>query len=83
MGQELHTVKKIGTKILKIIRNIVFIILSLILIFLLVRSIGKAVNNRTPKGGINESMYVEINGTQQWISIYGCHMGPEKLWKEL
>lgn len=71
MRQEPRTVKKIGTKILKIIRNIVFIILSLILLFLLVRSIGKAVNNRTPKGGINESMYVEINGTQQWISIYG------------
>ena len=52
-------------------RNIALVMIAVILIFLLVRSIGKAINNRTPKGGINESIYVEINGTQQWISIYG------------
>lgn len=32
---------------------------------------GAGLNRRTPKGGINESMYVDINGTKQWINIYG------------
>ena len=63
--------KKLIPKLLKITKVLLLTLLSLLLIFLLVRSIGKALNNRTPKGGINESMYVEINGTQQWISIYG------------
>lgn len=38
---------------------------------LVAHGIGRAVNSRTPKGGINESMYVEINGTKQCINIYG------------
>ena len=29
---------------------------------------GKIINGKTPGGGINESMYVEINGTKQWIN---------------
>lgn len=56
---------------LKILKTILLVIIAVIFVFLLVRAIGKAVNNRTPKGGINESMYVEINDTKQWISIYG------------
>ncbi|MBD5478774.1 MAG: alpha/beta hydrolase [Lachnospiraceae bacterium] len=63
--------KKIIPKLLKITKVLLLTLLSLLLIFLIIRFIGKALNNRTPKGGINESMYVEINGTQQWISIYG------------
>lgn len=45
--------------------------MTVILVFLLVRSIGKAINNKIPEGGINESTYVEINDTKQWINIYG------------
>ena len=56
---------------LKILKWVGIVILSLILILFLARWIGKGINNRTPKGGINESMYVEINGAKQWISIYG------------
>ena len=63
--------KKIGIKIVKILRNILLVIVSILAIFLLVRSIGKTINNKVPTGGINESMYVDINGTKQWISIYG------------
>ncbi len=58
-------------KLLKIVKITVLVIAAVILLFLLVRFIGKAINNRTPEGGINESMYVDINGTKQWISIYG------------
>lgn len=27
--------------------------------------------NKTPEGGINEEMYIDVNGQQQWINIYG------------
>lgn len=64
-------VKKARGRILKIIRNIVFGVIAVIFVFLIVRAIGRAINDKTPTGGINESMYVEINGTKQWISIYG------------
>ena len=40
-------------------------------LFLLIRLIGQQINRRTPKDGINESLYIDINGTRQWISIYG------------
>lgn len=46
-------------------------ILSLLVVFFAARWIGRGVNNRVPTGGINESMYVDINGSKQWISIYG------------
>ncbi len=39
--------------------------------FFFVRFIGQKIYNRTPEDGINEEMYVDINGTKQWISIYG------------
>ena len=63
--------KKMRSKLWKILRNVLLLFIAVILVFLVVRAIGKAINNRTPSGGINESMYVDINGTKQWISIYG------------
>ena len=56
---------------LKILKWAGIVIISLIVLFFLARWIGQGVNKRTPKGGINTSMYVDINGTKQWISIYG------------
>ena len=41
------------------------------MLYFAARWIGQGVNKITPKGGINESMYVDINGSKQWISIYG------------
>lgn len=61
------TVKKMS----KIVKRIMIAIVILFLLFFMIRAIGKAYYNQTPQGGINESMYVEINGTKQWISIYG------------
>lgn len=58
-------------KALRILKRIMFIIISVIVAFLLVRAIGQAVNSRTLAGGINGSMYVDINGAKQWINIYG------------
>lgn len=46
-------------------------LLGLIVLLFAVRFVGTTMNARTPDGGINESMYVEINGTKQWINIYG------------
>lgn len=58
-------------KIFKVVKIFLITIASLVAAVLGAHGIGRAVNNTTPKGGINESMYVEINGTKQWINIYG------------
>lgn len=58
-------------KIIKIIKSIAFVIFIILIAFFLIRAIGKAVYSKTPDGGINESMYIEVNGTKQWINIYG------------
>ncbi len=55
----------------KILLGILITLVAAIIILLVVRLIGKAINSKTPDGGINESMYVDINGTKQWINIYG------------
>ena len=47
------------------------LVLSFVTVFFLVRAIGQAVRRQSPAGGINESMYLDVNGTKQWISIYG------------
>ena len=63
--------KKVRIKMPKLIKNTLLVIMALILVFLTVRFIGKTVNNKTPIDGVNEAMYVEINGAKQWVSIYG------------
>lgn len=67
--------KKAQIRIRKLLTVIFAAIVAVILLFLLVRAVGKTLNSRTPEDGINESMYVEINGTKQWISIYGKDKG--------
>lgn len=47
------------------------VVVAIIILFFAVRAIGKTYYGRTPEGGINESIYVDINGAKQWISIYG------------
>lgn len=54
-----------------ILKTTGIVIVALIAITLIAHFIGRVVNNRTPDGGINESMYVDINGAKQWINIYG------------
>jgi len=56
---------------LTVIKWILIVIAALIVLFFSVRAIGQAIYSRTPDGGINESMYIDVNGTKQWISIYG------------
>lgn len=46
-------------------------ILMIPIMLLVLRQIGRMINRRTPKGGIHEELYVPINGSKQWISIYG------------
>ena len=57
--------KKIAKTMGKIVKWIMIAVVAVILLLLTVRAIGKAYYNRKPQGGINESMYVEINGTKQ------------------
>lgn len=59
------------SKIFRVVKWIAVVIFSLLMVFFLVRAIGKAIYSQTPSGGINESMYIDVNGTKQWISIYG------------
>lgn len=56
---------------IKVVKYILLAVAAVILLFFAVRAIGQAYYRRTPKGGINESGFVEINGTKQWIGIYG------------
>lgn len=63
--------KKKGSRIIKIIKITGLAVFISIVAFLLVRAVGKSINSRTPDGGINESMYIDVNGTKQWINIYG------------
>lgn len=63
---------KKGLKVfLKTLKWLLIVLIAVIAIFLTVRFIGQSINGRTPEGGINEEMYADINGTKQWISIYG------------
>lgn len=62
---------KVLKSFFKILKWLFMVFAAIILLFLLVRLIGQKLYSRTPDGGINEQMYVDINGTKQWISIYG------------
>jgi len=46
-------------------------IVSTIVLLEGVRTVGRLINKKTPDGGINEDMMIDVNGTKQWISIYG------------
>lgn len=56
---------------MKVLKKLLCIFLILIALILILHYIGSLINKRTPTGGINEFMYVEINETKQWINIYG------------
>lgn len=58
-------------KLSKAFKIILQVLLAIIIVFLLLHSVGRFINKITPRGGINKSMYVEVNGTRQWINIYG------------
>ena len=73
--------KKCCKVFLKILKCFFIAVSALIVLLLIVRFIGQRINNRKPEGGINEQMYVDINGTKQWISIYGQDRdNPVLLW---
>ena len=63
--------KKWWKVLFEILKWIFIILVCIIALFLIVRCIGQRIYSSTPEGGINEEMYVDINGTKQWISIYG------------
>lgn len=63
--------KILGKVLINVLKWTCSTLLSVIVLILAVHFVGKTINSRTPNGGINESMYVEINGAKQWINIYG------------
>ncbi len=58
-------------KITKIIKRTAIALSILLAAFFSVRAVGRAVYSQTPDGGINESMYIDVNNTEQWLNIYG------------
>lgn len=56
---------------MKILKRIATVLLVLLALLFIARGVGSNANNMTPKAGVNESMYVDINGSRQWINIYG------------
>lgn len=58
-------------RVFKILKITGLVIAAVLIVFFAVRAVGVGINRRVPEGGINESMYVDINGTKQWINIYG------------
>ena len=58
-------------KICKILKWIALAFLLFFAAFFLVRAVGRAIYGKVPEGGINESRYIDVNGTKQWINIYG------------
>jgi len=70
-GKKKTTLSRILNILKRIVIGLVSFIFIAILLILLIRGIGKAVNNKTPEGGINENKYIKINNSTQWISIYG------------
>ena len=63
--------KKFLKGFVKILKWLLIVLVAIIVLFFIVRFIGQRIYDRTPEGGINEALYVDINGTKQWISIYG------------
>ena len=55
----------------KTLKVLLCILISAVVIFFVARLGVKIYYSHTPKGGINESFYADINGTKQWINIYG------------
>ena len=53
------------------LKIIIFSFLLIIVIFIVLVEVFKAKNRKTPTGGINKSLYIDINGSKQWINIYG------------
>lgn len=63
--------KKVIIWALRILKWVCILIIAVIVLLVIARFVGQQINSSTPEGGINEEMYVNINGTEQWISIYG------------
>lgn len=57
-------------KAIKITKVLFLSLFALVLLILAAHAIGYFINNRTPQGGINESMYIDINGDMDYQVNY-------------
>ena len=67
-GNNVDSKKK--NRFLKILKVTGAVLVIILIILLIVRFIGKLYYNRIPDGGINETLYIDVNGQQQWLNIY-------------
>jgi pimeloyl-ACP methyl ester carboxylesterase len=70
-GWAVKTIHRITKGLILALKWVGVMVLSLFAVLLIIRWIGRGVNNRVPDGGVNVSMYVDVNGSRQWIHIYG------------
>ena len=54
----------------KFLKRAGIFLLALLLLLLAVRAAGRLITGRTPKGGINDSFFTDINGQEMWFSVY-------------
>ena len=67
----MKTMYRRTNRIVLALKWVVIAALSLIAILFIIRWVGRGINNRIHEGGVNASMYVDVNGSRQWINIYG------------
>lgn len=56
---------------LNILKWLCILLAAAVIAVLFAHFVGGRIYDAVPEGGINEQMFVDINGTKQWISIYG------------
>ena len=67
----MKTIRRITKGLILALKWAGVMVVSLLAVLFIIRWVGRSLNKRIPEGGVNESMYVDVNGSRQWIHIYG------------
>lgn len=67
----MKTIRRITKGLVLALKWAGVMVVSLLAVLFIIRWVGRSLNKRIPEGGVNASMYVDVNGSKQWIQIYG------------
>ena len=67
----MKTIRRITKGLVLALKWAGVMVVSLLAVLFIIRWVGRSLNKRIPEGGVNASMYVDVNGSRQWIHIYG------------
>ena len=67
----MKTIRRITKGLVLALKWAGVMVVSLLAVLFIIRWVGRGINKRIPEGGVNASMYVDVNGSRQWIHIYG------------